>query len=276
VGLLVEGLMADLRKVVPELWQQWGKGIMSIALLSVLLLVGGCNPRQLLSQPSTDFEAQVLQVIRENPEVLVESVQNYQKQQQQQQEDQQQQAVSQIGQQLRTNPDKIIGDSPQRGSQDKRLVLLEFSDFQCPFCARAHATVQRFMDAYGQDVTLVYKHLPLSSIHPQALPAAKAAWAAQQQNKFWEFHNALFTNQKSLGDEFYLQTAEKLQLDINQFNRDRNSRAADAAISADLQLAEQLGLGGTPFFLLNDIPISGARPLQDFENALIEAKRKLN
>ncbi len=268
--------MAALQKDIFDGCQKWGQGILIVLFLSALLLLEGCNPRQLLSQPPADFEAQVLQVIRDNPEVLVESVQNYQRQQQQQQEDQQQQAVSQLGQQLRTNPDPIIGNSPQRGSQDRRLVLLEFSDFQCPFCARAHTTVQRFMDAYGQDVTLVYKHLPLSSIHPQALPAAKAAWAAYQQGKFWEFYDALFTNQKRLGDELYLEIAEKLQLDISQFNRDRNSRAADAAIAADLQLAEQLGLGGTPFFLLNDIPISGARPLQDFENALIEAKRKLN
>lgn len=268
--------MAALRTSSIGLCRRWGQGLLPILFVATLLFLGGCNPQQFLSQPPADFEAQVLQVIRDNPEVLVESVQNYQRQQQQQQEDQQQQAVSQVGQQLRTNPEPIIGDSPQRGSQDKRLVLLEFSDFQCPFCARAHTTVQRFMDAYGQDVTLVYKHLPLSTIHPQALPAAKAAWAAYQQGKFWEFHNALFSNQKRLGDEFYLETAEKLQLDINQFNRDRNSRAADNAITADLQLAEQLGLGGTPFFLLNDIPISGARPLQDFENALVEAKRKLS
>ncbi|NJK61708.1 MAG: thioredoxin domain-containing protein [Synechococcaceae cyanobacterium SM2_3_1] len=267
--------MAALQKYIFELCQRWGKAILPCICVFTLLFLGGCNPQQFLNQAPSDFEAQVLQVIRDNPEVLLESVQNYQQQQQQQQEDQQQQAVSQVGQQLRTNPDPIIGNSPQRGSKDKRLVLLEFSDFQCPFCARAHTTVQRFMDAYGQDVTLVYKHLPLSTIHPQALPAAKAAWAAYQQGKFWEFHDALFTNQKRLGDEFYLETAERLQLDINQFNRDRNSRAADAAITADLQLAEQLGLGGTPFFLLNDIPISGARPLQDFENALSEAKRKL-
>jgi protein-disulfide isomerase len=227
------------------------------------------------SQDPDDFEEKVLQVIRDNPEVLMDSVRNFQQQQQQEQEQQRQQAISKVTSELMSDPDQFIGDSPQMGADDQRLILVEFSDFQCPFCARAHSTINEFMDAYGQEVTLVYKHLPLSEIHPEAVPAAKASWAAHQQEKFWEFHSAIFTNQQRLGNELYIEIAKDLELDIDQFNRDRNSQEAEKAIEADLKLAEELGLSGTPFFLLNDIPLSGARPFQDFETALEEAKQKL-
>ena len=101
---------------------------------------------------------------------------------------------------MTTNPKSAIGDSPSTGSASQQIVLLEFSDFQCPFCARAHDTVKQFMAKNQDKVTLAYKHFPLTSIHPQAMPAAKAAWAAQQQGKFWEYYSALFEGQKQLGD----------------------------------------------------------------------------
>jgi protein-disulfide isomerase len=121
-------------------------------------------------------------------------------------------------------------------------------------------------------VTLVYKHLPLTSIHPQALPAAKAAWAAGQQGKFWEFHDALFSQQKQLSDGFYQDTAKKLGLDLAKFDRDRASQAAEAAIQQDVQVAEKLGINGTPFFVMNGVTLSGAVELSELEAALSKAK----
>ena len=124
------------------------------------------------------------------------------------------------------------------------------------------------MDKHGDEVTLVYKHFPLFTIHPQALPAAKASWAAQQQGKFWDYYDALFEQQDNLGEDFYIELAEDLDLDMEQFERDRNSRNADLAIEKDMELAQEIGIQGTPLFIFNGQVFSGAIPLSTLEEAL--------
>jgi len=215
-------------------------------------------------QTDPELEAKVLQIIRNNPQVIVDSVQAYQQKQAQQQEQQQKALL----QQMKTNPKSVIGKSPTTGAKEAKIVLLEFSDFQCPYCASAHQTLNQFMASHQNEVTLVYKFLPLTAIHPQALPAAKAAWAAGQQGKFWEFHNALFENQKKLDESLYVATAKALNLDLKRFDQDRNSQAADSAIQEDMKMAEQLGVTGTPFLLMNGEPIEGGAQLKNLETAL--------
>ena len=202
------------------------------------------------------LEEQVLQIIREHPEVLIESVQVYQQRKQEELEQTQQAFL----QQIKTDPVSVIGNSPTTGAAANKIVLLEFSDFQCPFCAQAETTVKEFIAQNQDQVTLVYKHFPLSQIHPQAESSAQAAWAAQKQGKFWEYHDALFAQQSELGEDLYMTIAEDLNLDLEQFNRDRNSPEAKAAINEDLELAQKIGVGGTPFFALNGNVI--ALPLQ--------------
>ena len=236
------------------------------ALLASCLVFIGCSPAQSAGGNSVDpkFKEQVLQVIRENPQAIVDSVQAYQQQQQQSLKASQESFL----QTMKTNPKSAIGDAPTTGSASQQIVLLEFSDFQCPFCARAHDNVKQFMAKHQDKVTLAYKHFPLTSIHPQALPAAKAAWAAQQQGKFWEYYSALFEGQKQLGEPFYGAIAQKLNLKVDKFNSDRNSPAAEAAIQKDVQLAQQLGIEGTPFFIMNGKTFSGAVELSEMENIL--------
>ncbi|OKH50533.1 DsbA family protein [Scytonema sp. HK-05] len=253
----------------------------SLAALCIFCLVLGCSPpADAANRISPELEEQILQVIREHPEVLIESVQAYQ----QKQQAQIQQAQQAFVRQMKTNPQEVIGESPTTGSPQSKILLVEFSDFQCPYCAQAHKTLKQFMAKHKDEVTLVYKHFPLTSIHPQAMPAATAAWAAQQQGKFWEYQDALFTHQKELGEPLYLDIAENLNLDLEKFKRDRQSRAdkgdrqnstdkgersyADTAIEKDIQLAERLGLSGTPFFVLNGQTLSGALQLSDMENVL--------
>jgi protein-disulfide isomerase len=118
----------------------------------------------------------------------------------------------------------------------------------------------------------VYKHFPLTRIHDQALPAAMAAWAAGQQGKFWEFHDALFVNQKGLNDEFYQQTAKSLNLNIAKFNGDRKSPEATKAIAADAAMAESLSIDGTPSFVMGGELFSGPVPLEALEKRLLKAK----
>lgn len=215
-----------------------------------------------------DLEAQILAVIRNNPQVILDAVQDYQDAQQ----DAQQQAALNIQQTIIRDPQAIIGDAPVTGATDYNVVMIEFSDFQCPYCARAHSTIQEFVAANADTVTLAYKHLPLAAIHDQAIAAAEAAWAAQQQGKFWDYHDRLFANQARLGEDLYLEIAQDLGLDLETFTADR-ARAA-ATIQNDLALAQQLGLSSTPTFLLASTAtgkvelLSGALSLEAFETQL--------
>lgn len=162
-----------------------------------------------------------------------------------------QQTVSQV---IRTSDrTALIGSSPTRGKTDADIILFEFSDFQCPYCARASLDVEVFLEKHGDDVLFVYKHFPLMQIHPEAMPAARAAWAAAQQDKFWAYHDGLFANQARLGEDLYDELAQQVGLDLEIFDRDRTSPVSLAAMQRDLQLAQSMALSGTPTFLLNDL-----------------------
>ena len=236
--------------------------LLSIALLSWSI------PAQAATNISPELEGQVLQIIREHPEVLIESVQAYQEQQQQKIQQGRQIVLNAV----KTNPTAVIGESPTIGAEEAKILLVEFSDFQCPYCAEAHKTLKEFMAKHQDEVKLVYKHFPLTDIHPEAVIAAKAAWAGLQQGKFWEYQDALFSNQQKLGEEFYVATATALNLNVEQFNRDRNSPAANMAIQKDMQLGNALGIFGTPFFVMNDELFTGAVKLSDMEAILARVR----
>jgi protein-disulfide isomerase len=247
-------------------WRQLNRSVARNALLGLLLVtlsITSCSKSVSADNPvNADLEKQVLEILRKHPEVILESVEKYQREQQQQQSDARNQAVSKIT----SNPNAIVGKSPKRGTG--KVILVEFSDFQCPYCAKARDSVEQFISKRSADVTLVYKHLPLTQIHNEAMPAAQAAWAAQQQNKFWEFHDALFANQDKLGNAFYQEAAKKLGLDMAKFDRDQGSAAAKSAVEADVQLARSLELNGTPTFIMNGQLFSGAVPVEEFEKRL--------
>jgi protein-disulfide isomerase len=245
--------------------KQWVKRSTSWILLSLTLF--SCSvPVQADNHIDPKLEKQVLEIIRKNPEVILESVQAYQQQQQQAQQKTQQLFI----QNLQQNPQTVIGRSPTRGAKLGKVVLVEFSDFQCPYCQAASKTVKQFVEKHKDQVTLVYKHLPLTGIHAEALPAAKAAWAAGQQGKFWEYHDALFEQQKQLGEALYPKIAKTLGLDLERFNRDRQGAAVEKAIQQDVQMAEQLGINGTPFFVMNGQVLTGAVDLATLEATLVK------
>jgi protein-disulfide isomerase len=177
-----------------------------------------------------------------------------------------QELVSQVV--LSTDRTELIGSSPTRGNPNAELVLLKFSDFQCPFCGAAATNMKAFMDDHDGDILYVYKHFPLESIHPEAIPAARASWAAQQQGQFWPYHDALFEQQSQLGADLYQQIAQDLGLDMEQFNRDFNSSASREAVDQDRQLTQQLRLNGTPTFVLNDLLVPGNTPMEFFETVV--------
>lgn len=236
------------------------------AISLLCLVVTWSFPAQAASRIDPQLEQQVLQIIREHPDAIIESVQTYQQQQQQKVKQEQQGFL----QDLKTNPQTVIGESPTTGSTKSKTLLIEFSDFQCPYCDEAHKILKGFLAKYPDKIRLVYKNLPLTSIHAEALPAATAAWAAHQQGKFWEYHDALFTNQKQLGQALYLDIAKKLNLDLGKFKRDLT--LASSAIKKDIQLAEKLAVSGTPFFVINSPTVSGVVQLSDIESILTGAK----
>jgi protein-disulfide isomerase len=216
---------------------------------------------------SPQLEKQVLEVLRKHPEVLLEVLQKYTIEQ----EKKQQQAQLEALKQVRKNTKALIGDSPVMGASDRQIVMLEFSDFQCPFCATANKGLKEFMAKHKDKVTLVYKHFPLTQIHPEALPAARAAWAANKQGKFWEYHDALFANQAKLSEAFYTETATSLKLDLKKFDADR--KLADNFIVEDFKLGRKVGVDGTPTFIMNGEVVTGAASLADLEKALAKVKK---
>lgn len=245
-----------------------------LSVISLFFLSLGLNSCSVFSQANAgnsesiepELEAKIIQVIRNNPEVIFKSVARYR----QKKYKEEQYAQKAFLENMQTNPNSVIGESPITGASQKKLLLIEFSDFQCLSCAKAHQTIKEFMVKHQDKVTLVHKNLPLSEIHPQALPAAKASWAAGKQGKFWEFRSALFENQQQLGDEFYVKTAKSLNLDINQFNRDRKSNTANLAMQKDIRLAEELGFDATPILAINGQLVSGAIQLSELEALLAQ------
>jgi protein-disulfide isomerase len=213
------------------------------------------------------FEQKVLAVIRRNPAVLIEALNAYERDQQEAQRRQQAEKLRS----LYPQPRDLIGDSPSRGSG--KVVVVEFSDFQCPYCAQAHEALKAFVERHGKEVTFVYKNFPLTQIHPQALPAARAAWAAGRQGQFWAYHDALFANQARLGEPLYGEIANNLKLDLSRFDQDRKGPASLQAIKKEVDQAEALGLQGTPTVVMDRQFLPGAVTAEVLEKQLAELGR---
>ena len=160
-----------------------------------------------------------------------------------------------------------IGNTPVLGNKNAKIMLVVFSDFQCPFSKRGYDTTKALIGKYGNNISYVYKHLPLG-FHPEAAPAAKAALAAGKQGKYYEYHDKLFENQGELGENLYVKIAKELGLNMEKFNADRNSQEIADAVDADAKQANQLGFNGTPGFALNGVKILGAYPQEHFEKVI--------
>jgi len=157
--------------------------------------------------------------------------------------------------------------SPSKGNASAKLAIVEFSDFQCPFCRRVNPTLAQIEKEYGDKVRVVFKHLPLE-MHAKAPAAHAAAEAAHQQGKFWEMHDLIFGNQEAMSPEKYVEYAKQLNLDVARFQRDIASAQVKARIDADSAEAERLGVTGTPAFFVNGRFLSGAQPFPAFKELI--------
>jgi protein-disulfide isomerase len=172
---------------------------------------------------------------------------------------------------------EIRPDESFRGEKDAPITLIEYSDFECPFCSRGYNTVMELMEKYKGKIRFAYKHLPLS-FHPQAMPAAQyyEAIRLQSPEKAWQFHDAIYKNQRALqnGEKFLKEEAKKLKVDMAKLAKDVTSEAVQKRIAADVAEAGKYGFQGTPGFLLNGIPVKGAYPTQHFDDLISELKKR--
>jgi protein-disulfide isomerase len=159
------------------------------------------------------------------------------------------------------------------GSGDTPVVVVEFADYQCPFCSEAVGPVEELVKKYSGQLRLVYRHFPLGS-HEFALTAAKAAECAGEQQKFWEMHKMLFDNQNSLSNENLFAYARQLGLDLDQFTTCMQGGEVISLIEQDRKDGLRYGVNGTPTFFVNRQMVVGLSGLEDaVAQAISEAKR---
>jgi protein-disulfide isomerase len=167
--------------------------------------------------------------------------------------------------------DRIGPKEHVRGPQDAALTLIEYGDFQCPYCARAHAALTELTDELG-GIRLVFRHLPLADFHPLAELAAEAAEAAASQDRFWDMHDLLFERQDEVTDQQDLALlAESLGLDIERFRAEVLGREHRARVQGDLERAHHDGASRTPSFFINGVQYRGDSDRESLRQALTEA-----
>ncbi|MEK7798124.1 MAG: DsbA family protein [Nitrospirota bacterium] len=154
-----------------------------------------------------------------------------------------------------------VGDDPAWGSPAAPVTIVEFADFECPACKDSLPVLRQLRDIYKDQVRLVYRDFPLSS-HPQARPAAEAAYCAHEQGKFWAYHDALFAQAPDLKTSDYVTLAERLGLNQAEFTACLAGTRPKAAVARDLADAQGLGLSGTPTFFINGRYLSGFQSLE--------------
>ena len=165
-----------------------------------------------------------------------------------------------------------IRGSPVRGNPNAPVTIAEFTDFECPFCAMAQSSLQEIFERYPDQVKLVFKNFPLPS-HRNARQAHLASLCASEQGKFWEYRNELFAHQRALRRDDLLDYAKKLELNLGTFESCMDQSRYASVIEQDVQEGLALGMHGTPTFLINGRPLSGAQPFSSFQQ-LIEEELK--
>lgn len=165
---------------------------------------------------------------------------------------------------------QVAATGPSRGPKDAKVTIVEFSDFQCPYCARARATLDQVMKEYGNKVRLVYRDFPLA-FHEHAQKAAEAGQCAHDQGKFWEMHDWMFDHQKSLAVSELKSAARKLGLQGEAFDRCLDSGQHAALVAESLKAGQQAGVRGTPAFFINGRFLHGLQPFETFKKEIDRA-----
>lgn len=160
-----------------------------------------------------------------------------------------------------------------RGPLDAPVTLLEYGDFECPYCGLAEPVVRELLADFG-DVRYVWRHLPLTDVHPGAQLAAEAAEAAARQNSYWEMHEQMMRHQGELRPEDLLRYAEEVGLDIDRFSADLRAGTGAARVAADVESADLSGVSGTPTFFVNGRRHHGAYDIATLSAAVRAARAR--
>ncbi len=164
----------------------------------------------------------------------------------------------------------VAATGPAKGRADAPITIIEFADFQCPYCGQVEATVRSVVASHSDAVRLVFRNLPLPTLHPNAMAAALAGVCADRQGKFWAMHDAMFDDQNALGEAGLKATAQRLGLDTNNFSACLSDPNSKAAVESDTHAADELNLNGTPYFFINGRPIFGNVPAEQIESIIAE------
>ncbi|MBI5051002.1 MAG: thioredoxin domain-containing protein [Nitrospirae bacterium] len=159
-----------------------------------------------------------------------------------------------------------VANSQIKGNKDAPVTIVEFSDFQCPYCSQLQPALRDILKAYPKEVKLVFKQYPLS-FHPQAKNASKASLAAAEQGKFWEMHDIIFENFNKLSEDKFKEFAAQLGLNVEKFTADYSSAKYDKEIQEDISLGNNIGVTGTPTLFLNGKRMM-RRSLEDFKESI--------
>ena len=257
-------------------------GKLLVVLLSTVLLASCTSDEKM--------KAQITKILKDDPKVLTEAIEKHpaefiealQKAAKNAQEEMGKNREAEEKKKLEESFEKplvaeIRSDESIRGPKDAVLTLVEYSDFECPFCSRGYDTVQALLKKYDGKIRFVYKHLPLS-FHEQAMISARYYEAVRMQDpkKAFAFHDAVFSNQRKLknGVAFLEATAKQVGADMGRLKKDLGSEAITKRIEADQKEAGTFGMQGTPGFLLNGVPVRGAYPPEYFVGIVDELQKR--
>lgn len=205
----------------------------------------------------------ILQVIKDNPKLIYETVNSYVREERRNAQAKQMEANFKN----RITDINVGPGNPAKGPANALITIIEYTDFQCPYCKRGADAAYELLKIYPEKVKVVFKNNPLA-FHKQALPAAKAALAANKQGKFWEYHDLLFEKPSELKEELFVKYAENLKLDMEKFNKDRNSEEIAKQIESDMADAKAHKFTSTPIFVVNGVVVRGAQTVDYFSKVI--------
>lgn len=245
----------------------------------LLFLIAGCTSKDQLKKMLSEDPTILTEAIEKNPGKILEALNKAVKKAQEEEGKKREEEEKTQLEASYTNPlvPNIRSDETIRGTKGAPIVLVEYSDFQCPFCGRGYSTVMEVLEKYKGKIQFIYKHLPLS-FHPQAEIAAKyyEAVRLQSEEKAFKFHDKLYQDQSKLknGEAFLKELAKSVGADMSKVAKDINSEEVAKRIKEDSTEAEKFGFQGTPGFLLNGVPVKGAYPTEHFVQIVDELKKR--
>ena len=250
----------------------------------ILMLVGlgvltACTNEKQLTEMLKKNPEILTDAIKANPGKFIDALNDAVKMAQKDQAERREEEEKKKLEEAYNNPleAQIRSDELIRGNKDGAITLIEYSDFECPFCRRGYNTVLSLLKKYEGKIRFVYKHLPLS-FHPNAMPASKyyEAIRMQSEDKAIKFHDALYDGQSKLkqGEKFLKSVAKEIGVDMKKLAKDLDSDAVQNRIDEDMKEAANFGFQGTPGFLLNGIPVKGAFPESHFADIIQELVKR--